>query len=323
MEEERQPGRRGQVTERQAARSLWEALTHSGYYKEEYGGVFGKFRRFAQLEQIYICMVLGVKGAEVQEVLDDKEISESERTKALETLWVQGLRKPQMPSEEQDRKIKEMNAYVQRLELQVTQVQADMSRIKTDRERGPRIEEDSTAVFFEEPDGTEEKTGKPPDERAKPAKRQRNRSSPFKELKNSMGPGSLRVDILESRVAELTEKLASQEQEIARLKTEGTQVRGIVITPPETGGAFKGHRRKRMLESEREKIDSLLAGGYAADQLDFLLQCREEGVPWETIAYFDGKDIPVELMRKLKEYYTKQKGVPESGTKEGGTGFGQ
>lgn len=319
--EDRQPEGK-QVTSKQAAQGLWDAMVYSEHYKTEYGTFLSEIKRFAQLEQIYICMMTDVPGAKIQEILEDREMGEGEKTKAVKGLWMQAFEKPQMPTEEQDRQIKEMNAYVQRLELQVTQMQADMSKIKTDKERSRKVGENDAAIFFEMPDEPEERAEKTQKEKPKPARRQRGRGNPFKELANDTASGSLRLDILESRVTELTEKLKSQEEEIARLKTEGTQVRGIILTPPETGGRFQKGRQKKMLEGEKEKIDRLLTEGYTADQLDFLLRCREEGVPWEMISYFDGKGIPVELMKKLKGYYMKERNVPESGTKEGGNDHG-
>lgn len=296
---------------RKAAEGLWNALTYSASYKKEYDVFLGKFKRFDQLEQIYFCMVAGVPGDKAMEVLDAPDISDRERIEALEKLWMDRFRKPQLPTGEQDRQIKEMNERVRQIGAEMAQMQADVSRIKTDQER-QKLDKNNTAYFFDEGE---------PDTKRIPGKPQAKKESPFKALPPAPGKGSLRLDSLEQNVAELKEKIEAQEKEIARMKDEGTKIRGIILTAPDIKGALKDRRKRKMLEGEKEKIDQLLEAGYAEEQLDFLLQCREEGVPWDTIGLFSGKEIPVELMKKLKDYYTKK--MPESGMIEGGEKHGE
>lgn len=293
---------------RKAAEGLWQALTYSTHYKKEYDVFLGMFKRFDQLEQIYICMVAGVPGEKAVEVLKNPDLNEKERVDALEQLWMDRCRRPQPPTGEQDQQIKEMNERLKLAGAEMAQIQKDISQIKTDQQR-----QKQGAYFYDE--------GEMVAAKRIPGKPQAKKESPFKALPPAPGKGSLRLDSLEQNVAELKEKIEAQEKEIARMKDEGTKIRGIILTAPDIKGALKDKRKRKMLEGEKEKIDQLLEAGYEEGQLDFLLQCREEGVPWDTIGLFSGKEIPVELMKKLKEYYTKK--MPESGMEEGGGEHGE
>jgi len=279
MEEKQTENKAAAATK--AAEGLWQALMYSTRHKKEYDIFLGRFKRFDQLEQIYICMVAGVPGEKALEMLETPDLSNKERADALERLWMEKCRRPQFPTEEQDRQIKGMDERVRKLGVDMAQIQADVSQIRTDQER-----------------------------------RRKQTEGPFKPLPLTPGRGNPDLDSLEKRVAGLEAKIRAQDDEIARMKDGGTKVRGIILTAPEMEGAIRGRRRKKMLESEKEKIDRLLETGYASDQLDFLLQCRQDGISWDIIRCFDGKDIPVELMKKLKDYYTKN--MPESGIQEEG-----
>lgn len=296
---------------RKAAEGLWQALTYSSHYKKEYDVFLGMFKRFDQLEHIYICMVAGVPGEKAVEVLKNPGLNEKERVDALEQLWMDRCRKPQPPTEEQDRQIKEMNDRVKMIGMEMAQIQADISKIKTDQERRNKQGGNATFFFMDEEGKQEDK------KRLGQVKKE----GPFKALSPAPGQENMRMDILERNVAGLKEKIKAQDKEIAKMKDEGTKIRGIILTAPEIKGTLKDRRKRKMLEGEKEKIDQLLEAGYAADQLDFLLQCREEGVPWDTIGLFSGQEIPVELMKKLKDYYTKK--MPESGMEEGGGEHGE
>ncbi len=294
---------------RKAAEGLWQALSYSSHYKKEYDIFLGMFKRFDQLEQIYICMVAGVPGEKAVEVLKNPALNEKERVDALEQLWMERCQKPQLPTEEQARQIKEMNERIRLVGAEMAQIQTDISQLKTDQKRA-----EQDAYFFD--DGG-------PDTKNIPGRPQAKKQDPFKALPPAPGSrkGNLRLDVLERNIMELEARIKAQGEEINRMKDEGTMVRGIILAAPEGKGFMKGRRKKKMLKGETERINGLLEAGYTAGQLDFLLQCRKEGISWDAIDCFAGKEIPVELMRKLKDYYTKN--MPESGINEGGESHGE
>ncbi len=299
-------GRKENLTDRQAANTLWEIMKYSGHYRPEYEKYLRFISQFQQIEQLYACMLADVPGVKIGGILEDTGMGEAEKAGALEALWSQGERKPVMPTEEQDRELKSLKEYIQRLEIQVTRMQIDASKIATEHARiGGR---DGAADFKEE----KPQEGKPKHRRAKTA------ASPFKGAAGN-GPGRVQMEKLENEVKGLAEVLEGQKEKISRMEEDGAQVRGIILAPQKERGFFSGRRIRKRLEDEQEHISSLLSAGYQADQLDFLLSCREEGIPWEMIKLFSGKELPAALMKKLKDYYLKKKewGVPDSGTREG------
>lgn len=291
------------LADKQAANTLWSVMRHSGYYRAQYAKYLRLIHTFPQVEQVYVCMITGVPDAKIGEILKDKSISEEEKAGALEALWKQGLGKPVMPSEEQDRELKALREYIQRLEIEVTRTQADVSRIATEQRGGGVIMVHKGDVQEENP---------------KPRRRAGTGGSPFKEASGNAA-GRLQMEKLENEIKGLEKTVEGQKEKIARLEEEGTQVRGIVLTPPKGKGLLARYRSKKRLAGERERIESLICAGYEAEQLDFLLSCREEGIPWETIKLFSGKELPATLMKKLKDYYLKNEkdSVPDSGTQEG------
>lgn len=299
-------GKKETLTDRQAANTLWEIMKYSGHYRPKYEKYLRFISQFQQIEQLYACMLADVPGVKIGGILEDTGMGEAEKAGALEALWKQGKRKPVMPTEEQDRELKSLKEYIQRLEIQVTRMQTDVSRIATENARtGGRDD----AVDLQEE--------KPPEEKPKP-RRAKTAASPFKGAAGN-GPGRAQMEKLENEVKGLAEALEGQKEKISRMEEDGAQVRGIILAPQKERGFFSRRRIRKRLEDEQEHISSLLSAGYQADQLDFLLSCREEGIPWEMIKLFSGKELPAALMKKLKDYYLKKKewGVPDSGTREG------
>lgn len=299
--EEKQPESKP-VTSKQAARGLWDAMVYSEHYKTEYGKILGKLSRFAQFEQVFVCMLTDVPAEQVLGILDAQDIGEGEKIKALQELWVQALAKPQMATEEQEKQIKDLTDCIQGLSTQIAEIQGEILQLRTEFAQRAEICEVTEEVV------------EPPKKEKKPPlfKTPLNRS------------GSLQLGMLEKDIAGLTKRVSQLEEELGKAKEEGTQVRGIVLTMPETGTRRQKRRLKKELQNEKGNINQLLAEGHSAGQLDYLLQCREENVPWDIIHLFSGKDIPVELMKKLRNYYMEQyKNVPESGTGKGGETDGE
>ena len=66
-----------------------------------------------------------------------------------------------------------------------------------------------------------------------------------------------------------------------------------------------GTKKRRRLPWEKtlepaEFIERSLAQGYSSEQLEYLLDCMEEGVPVETIERFSSPKLPVDVMRRLR-----------------------
>lgn len=310
--EEKHQGQPGDVQEKKAANTLWTVMQYSGHYRKEYEECLTCISRFQQVEQMYACMLADVPAMKIKDVLTNPKLKEGEKERALEELWQQVFKKPVLPTQEQEKELKSVREYVQRLELEVTRMQADLSRIGTDRERARMDREDGVAEFLEE--APEQKEAAP-----KPARGRKKKDGGLPGVMRMGGPGSVRLDKIENKVKELVKTVEEQEKKIAYIEAEGSQVRGIVLSGPKEKGALSRRLGRKKMEAEKERIDRLLAEGYGVDQLDFLLKCREEGVAWEVIECFSGKEIPVGLMKKLKDYYLEKEkgGVPDSGTQEG------
>lgn len=66
-----------------------------------------------------------------------------------------------------------------------------------------------------------------------------------------------------------------------------------------------GTKKRRRLPWEKtlepaEFIERSLAQGYSSEQLEYLLDCMEEGVAVETIERFSSPKLPVDVMRRLR-----------------------
>lgn len=308
MEDGQAVNRQEKSPDHVALLNLWTAMRYSKYFKPEYEDYPKHITQFAQFEQLYMCMVAGVSNVKIRSILMDETIRD-QMADALEALWKETMKKPAMPTEKQDEQLKGMMDYIQRLELQVTQIQVEMSRIGTDMKRSRMAAKDNVT----------DSTGGEPElqqESHKPEKKNRT-GSPFRDIP---GRGTGRqTENLERRIKELSADMDNLKEKVDALKEDGIQVRGIVLTNPDRKAPFAKWKGRKRMEDEKKRIDGLLAEGYEADQLDFILSCREEGITWDIIECFAGREIPVGMMKKLKDYYTQKEenDVPKSGTQEG------
>lgn len=188
--------------------------------------------------------------------------------------------------------------------LQKTQKQASQKEEKAAKEMGGESQTQKKTME------AAEDHGQPPEAKPRPRRRPDLPGTPYEMEKQ--------LKVVQRQLKELQEKQKDLIGEWQERKEAGCQVRAIVLSDQGCAEGFlAGRKSKKRLDTEKEHINALIQGGYDAAQLDYLLQCRKEGVAWEDIGRFSSPDIPAEMMKKLKEYYSGLREDRKEGKQDG------
>lgn len=121
---------------------------------------------------------------------------------------------------------------------------------------------------------------------------------------------------------EKTQENAMQERQENRIQEGTGREPGTELPDPEE---WKGRRKENILESGLQKIrewgrakrikkehipefmGELLEKGYSTEQLDYFMDCMEEGMTLEDIQKFASPKLPVELMQRLRMLEERKK----------------